>query len=136
MNIEECEKQLKEADQLRSQLKKLIGEESPGASGHPYEIGMPYQIRTVTYGYTGIVTAVTNSEVVLSDASWIADTGRFEEYARGELPDSAEVEPFPRGSVIIGRGAIIDASVRPNPPRKNPLLLGGGISGDHAPILT
>jgi len=57
--------------------------------------------------YTGRVALVKASEVVLSDAAWIADTGRFADaLARGTL---SEVEPF-IGPVSINRGAIVDVT--------------------------
>ena len=74
---------------------------------HSLEIGEKYIIRTVTYHYTGRLAEVTDSDIVLDDAAWIADSGRWAEALEtGEL---SEVEPFP-GSVIIARGAIVDAS--------------------------
>lgn len=76
-------------------------------SVHAYEIGKNYLIRTVTMIDTGRLVAVTEHELVLEDAAWIADTGRFAQaVAKAEF---GEVEPFPEGRVIIGRGAIIDA---------------------------
>lgn len=76
----------------------------------PYTIGANYQIRTVTMIYTGKLLAVHPLEMVISDASWIADTGRFADAcARGTY---SEVEPYPEGrQVVIGRGAIVDAFV-------------------------
>jgi hypothetical protein len=44
---------------------------------------------------------------VLEDAAWIADTGRFSDALKSAKFN--EVEPFPNGRVIIGRGSIIDA---------------------------
>ena len=85
------------------------------ASDHPYEIGEIYLIRTVTMIDTGRVVAVTAQEIVLEDAAWIADTGRFTQaIAQAEF---SEVEPFPDGRVIIGRGAVIDAVRIPRAPR-------------------
>lgn len=73
----------------------------------PWEIGENYLIRTVTMIDTGKLIAVTSQELVLEDAAWIADTGRFSDaVAKSEF---GEVEPFPAGKVIIGRGSIIDA---------------------------
>jgi hypothetical protein len=43
----------------------------------------------------------------LEDAAWIADTGRFADALKSGKFN--EVEPFPDGQVIVGRGAIIDA---------------------------
>ena len=73
----------------------------------PWKIGAIYLIRTVTMIDTGKLVAVTSQELVLEDAAWIADSGRFSDaLVTGNLN---EVEPFPSGRVILGRGAIIDA---------------------------
>ena len=45
----------------------------------PWVIGQNYLIRTVTMIDTGRVTAVYEHEIVLEDAAWIADTGRFQD---------------------------------------------------------
>lgn len=72
-----------------------------------WEIGKCYLIRTVTMIDTGRLVAVTEHELVLEDAAWIADTGRFADaISKAEF---GEVEPFPEGRVIVGRGALIDA---------------------------
>lgn len=76
-------------------------------SEHPYEIGAIYLIRTVTMIDTGRLLRVTPSELVLEDAAWIADTGRFSDALR--KAEFGEIEPFPDGEVIVGRGAVIDA---------------------------
>jgi hypothetical protein len=75
----------------------------------PWEIGKPYLIRTVTMIQHGILVDVTDKELVLSQAAWIADTGRFSDFVNGKIePD--EVEPFPQDKiVIVGRGALVDA---------------------------
>jgi hypothetical protein len=76
-------------------------------AGHPYQVGKIYLIRTVTMIQTGRLVRVTPQELVLEDAAWIADTGRFADaLAKCEFD---EVEPFPDGQVIVGRGAIVDA---------------------------
>lgn len=80
---------------------------------HPYEIGKSYLIRTVTMIQTGRLVEVFDQELVLEDAAWIADTGRFSE-ALTTL-DFNEVEPFPDGKVIIGRGSVIDAVIVAGP---------------------
>lgn len=87
-------------------LKELF-QTSSTKSSHPYEIGKNYLIRTVTWIDTGKIVEVTDQEIVLEDAAWIADTGRFADtLVSGDFSD---VEPFPKGRVIVGRGAIIDA---------------------------
>jgi hypothetical protein len=78
-------------------------------SACPYEVGRAYLIRTVTHYHVGRLVEVTPKELVLEDASWIADTGRFNKaLATGTLN---EVEPFPVGRVIVGRGALVDAAL-------------------------
>jgi hypothetical protein len=72
-----------------------------------WRIGKAYLIRTVTMIDTGILVSIDAHEVVLKDAAWIADTGRFE--AALKSMDFNEVEPFPDGLVAIGRGSIVDA---------------------------
>lgn len=72
-----------------------------------WEIGKSYIIRTVTMIDTGRLVAVTDRFLVLEDAAWVADTGRWSDALRtGNL---SEVEPFPDGRVIVGCGAIVDA---------------------------
>jgi len=73
----------------------------------PYVIGKHYQIRTVTMIYTGRVIEVGQQELVIDDACWIADTGRFMQATANQTYN--EVEPYPDGPVIIGRAAILDA---------------------------
>lgn len=86
------------------------------AASLPWEIGQNYLIRTVTMIDTGKLVAVYPQELVLEQAAWIADTGRFS----GSLSSCEfnEVEPFPDGQVIIGRGSVIDAVKISTPPRK------------------
>ena len=79
-----------------------------GSSGsHSMESGKNYFIRTVTFHYTGKLKSITDSDIVLENAAWVADSGRFATaLSSGEL---AEVEPYP-GNVIISRGSIVDMS--------------------------
>lgn len=84
-----------------------LGFRSLQSDNSAWEIGKIYLIRTVTMIDTGVLVAVTPQELVLEDAAWIADTGRFSD-ALGAL-DFNEVEPFPDGRVIVGRGSVIDA---------------------------
>jgi hypothetical protein len=87
------------------ELARLVGVAQ--STSEPWEIGKIYLIRTVTMIDTGRLVAVTPQELVLEDAAWIADTGRFTQAV--ENAEFGEVEPFPLGRVIIGRGSIIDA---------------------------
>lgn len=103
MNIEELT--IKQVSELCDMLKPSQSNQ-PDAS--PYRIGSNYFIRTVTHHHTGKLVQVTQQELVLENAAWIADDGRLTEaLSSGEF---AEVELFPAGrQVIIGRGSIIDA---------------------------
>lgn len=76
-------------------------------TNHPYNVGKNYFIRTVTHHLTGKLIAVHEQELVLEQAAWIADDGRFADALK--KCEFNEVEPFPAGPVIVGRGSIIDA---------------------------
>jgi len=101
MNIEDLTlKQIRE-------LQNIIGGKTDSQANHPYKVGQSYLIRTVTMIQVGRLEAVYEQELVLSSASWVADTGRFHNALKtGKL---AEVEPFP-DVAIIGRGSIVDAA--------------------------
>lgn len=80
-----------------------------GDETNPFlETGEVYFIRTVTHYFTGRLIWVGEKELVIEDACWIPDTGRFNEFLMDKNKVN-ESEPFPKGSqVIIGRGSIID----------------------------
>lgn len=89
------------------QLCALVDGKRKPVKSHSIEVGKSYFIRTVTMHYTGRVVAVTASDIVLEDAAWIADSGRFyDALTKGSLN---EVEPFP-GKVVVGRGGFVDAA--------------------------
>ena len=99
-------------DMTISQAKEIMaffGQQptSNKAQDSHWEIGKIYLIRTVTMIDTGVLVAVTDKEIVLEDAAWIADTGRFSDALK--KCEFNEVEPFPNGKVILNRSAIIDA---------------------------
>lgn len=72
----------------------------------PFEIGKAYFIRTVTYFATGRVKSIIGKFLVLEEAAWIADTGRFSDaLAIGVMN---EVEPVP-GEMIINTDSVTDA---------------------------
>lgn len=100
MNLEE----LKVSDLLK--LASLLGQKESNDSH--WEIGQAYFIRTVTHHYTGRLIKVTAQELVIEDAAWIADDGRFADFLKSG--EASEVEPYPDGPVIIGRGSLLDAN--------------------------
>jgi len=76
-----------------------------------WKVGSNYFIRTVTHHLTGKLLKVTQHELLLGDAAWIADDGRYNEFVSGKA-EAKEIEPYP-GDAIVGRGAIIDACIYP-----------------------
>lgn len=74
---------------------------------HPYTIGQSYLIRLVTHYWLGRLVAVHERELVLENASWIADTGRYHKAV--DIDSLVEVEPR-KGPIIIGRGALVDCA--------------------------
>lgn len=73
----------------------------------PWEIGKAYFIRTVTMHLIGELCFISDKELILKNAAWIADSGRFHTALKnGELD---EIEPFIE-NVIINRGSIVDAT--------------------------
>lgn len=86
------------------ELIDLVGGNKSSQS-HGFELGKAYLIRTVTMHYTGRIVRVTDSDVELSDAAWVADTGRYADcLVSGTL---GEIEPY-QGNVFISRGCIVD----------------------------
>lgn len=101
------------------ELKALLGmlNKRKSSNDDHWKVGKTYFIRTVTHHYTGVLVKVTPKELVMTDVAWIADDGRFSEALRKW--EFSEVEPFPDGEVLIGRGSILDAYVSNGlPPRK------------------
>jgi hypothetical protein len=75
-----------------------------------WRIGTAYFIRTVTHFLVGKLIAIDQYELVLADAAWIADTGRYANAIKsGEFN---EIEPY-ANDVAVGRGSIIDATKYP-----------------------
>jgi len=73
----------------------------------PFVIGRSYLVRTVTQYIVGRIVSANSQFIVMSNASWVPDTGRFSEALRtGVL---SEVEPFVNNA-IVGVGAIVDAT--------------------------
>ena len=71
----------------------------------PFEIGKAYFLRTVTYHLVGTVKEIKGQFLVLENASWIADSGRFmQAIQEGKL---AEVEPV--GDAFVNITTVTDA---------------------------
>lgn len=90
------------------EARELAGLFGNSNKGNPFKIGESYLIRTVTMIVLGKLESVFETELVLSSASWVADTGRFYDALKtGKLN---EIEPF-INDVIVGRSALIDATI-------------------------
>lgn len=76
-------------------------------NGSFWKIGSDYVVRTVTMIYLGKLKDLNKDELLLEDCAWIPDTSRWNEFLNGTKP--CEMEPYPY-NVIIGRGAILDAT--------------------------
>ena len=74
----------------------------------PFEIGENYLIRTVTFTLTGKIKSKTSQFLLLQDADWIADTGRFSTSLENQ-DNFSEVEPF-KNDAIVSKGSIVDAT--------------------------
>lgn len=70
-------------------------------------VGNNVLIRTVTMHQVGKIERIGKKYILLSGASWVADSGRFHEALRdGKF---REVEVPPDGMIEIAQGAIVDA---------------------------
>jgi len=99
LNFEDLKKELETLEKK----KKTVTIESKGF----YQIGEPYLIRTVTMIYIGRLIKSSNNELVLTEACWVPDTGRWQQACQQGSFD--EVEPYPKDAeVIINREAVLD----------------------------
>jgi len=109
MNMEEIEVN-KKVYVLKSSIKAPPVKLSAKAASksHPYEVGKPWFVMTATHYYIGDLVLVTEGELVLENAAWVPETGRFNEFMSGKIQPN-ELEPCGDVPVIISRGAIIAA---------------------------
>lgn len=91
------------------ELRELLAASNTHASDNdsPWVIGTAYLIRTATNYITGRLARIYAGELVLDEAAWIADTGRFHDALKSGVCN--EVEPYLH-AVIVSRGAIVDAT--------------------------
>ena len=93
---------------LKKELKLLESQKEKATTETKgfYQLGKPYMIRTVTMIYTGRLIKSSSNELVLTEACWIPDTGRWQEACH--IGSFDEVEPYPKDAeVIINRDAIL-----------------------------
>lgn len=99
-------------------LKELLSNtNSSKEESKPFFIGKKYMIRTVTMIYTGILEDVFEKELVLKNCHWIAETARWNEFISDMKTN--EHESYGDRTVVIGRGAILDACIISKLPEGN-----------------
>lgn len=93
----QIEKLESENQELKDRVEELEDELSVTETGEsltskvPFKVGKKYFIRTVTYFVTGKVKKISGGFLVLENAAWIADTGRFSDALKSG--NFSEVEP-------------------------------------------
>lgn len=73
----------------------------------PFVVGKSYFIRTATMSQLGRLKKIVGSFLVLEEASWIADTGRFYDFLKDGKCN--EYEEFP-SDCFVPIDSIIDAT--------------------------
>ena len=86
-----------------SDLKELLT--STGNLGLHDVKGSAVVIRTVTHYYVGKVLSASDGRVLLGDACWVADTGRWSEFLSSGSVN--EAEPYP-DQCSVALAAIVD----------------------------
>src|SRR3990167_3486481 len=87
------------------ELVKALSDSPSEQATLPFEVGSAYFFRTVTYFATGRVKEIVGKFLVLEDAAWIADSGRFSDAIGKGILD--EVEPV--DSMFLNTDVITDA---------------------------
>lgn len=92
-------------------IEKLVGSSikelfNSSAVELPFEVNQKWLIRTVTFAVTGRVTAIKGKFLVLENAAWIADTGRFGQCIETGSLDEVEAVTV---DVVVNTDSIVDA---------------------------
>lgn len=90
--------------QLR-EIQATVGAKT--SAKHPFKNGEKYFIRTATYFHLGRLKELCGKWIILEDASWIADTGRFYDFLKDGKCN--EYESF-QDPVFIPIDSIIDVT--------------------------
>jgi len=80
-------------------------------------IGRPVLVETATRFFSGVLSETDGTFIKVTEAQWVADTGRYSAYFENPEGDSnAEFEPCPDQYISIG--AICTFSILPKAIRK------------------
>lgn len=92
-------------EQLRAIREKVLGlEEVKEISNYEDLIGGKFFFRTVTYHLVGKVKKMVGRFAYLTDASWVADSGRF----MNAIKDGTLSEVEPVGDAFINLDTVVD----------------------------
>ena len=108
---EELLSEIKELEDLEKQVNSKKSNLQYQQMEVPFEVGGAYFIRTVTYFATGRVKAIVGQFLVLDEAAWVADTGRFSNALASGILE--EVEPV-EVDMYVNMNSITDAFVWKN----------------------
>lgn len=109
LNLRKVINDPKKATELENEIKQaILGAIVPPS---PFIKGKNYLIRTITMCDIGRCVDVVGNFLILEKASWIADTGRFNECLVDPLKFN-EVEPF-KHELYINLNSIVDATLFP-----------------------
>lgn len=82
-----------------SMIEPLLDALNEGIPMIQFQVEKPYYVETFGKYYVGVVSEVTGTEVVLTKAAWVADTGKFSEFIKKGETHNMEVEPV--GTVTV-----------------------------------
>ena len=99
------------SEEQYNKIKDLIEEKEIQFHAVKDLVGTNVFIRTVTHYFTGHVEAIDGQFVILSQAAWVADTGRYADALKNG--DLSEVEPI--GNVMVNLSSVIDITPWINP---------------------
>ena len=87
------------------EIQSLVNLEKSNKSIYP--VGKNVIVRTITMIYTGKLSAVTDTDLILTECSWIPETDRYADFVTTGSVN--ECEPYPDNlEVFISRGALLD----------------------------
>ena len=99
----------KKAEEMENEFKEaILNAISPPT---PFIKNKNYLIRTITMCDVGRCVEVVGNFLIMENASWIADTGRFNECLVDPLKFN-QIEPF-KHPIYINLNAIVDATPYP-----------------------
>lgn len=97
-------KTIEVSDETFEKIKDQLSIDDREVNNYEDLVGGKYFFRTVTYHLTGKVDKIVGKFLVLKDAAWIADSGRFMEAIKnGTL---SEIEPV--GDAFLNLDTVVD----------------------------